>query len=117
MSEAIDEVRLIALSRDAHQTVCGLVQPTEVVDSEEVFAADEVWAEIREVFPAAEAKAGGDEAEPPPAGPESMRIMVLADGETFSALEGCRIFEVPADWDPDAIEEALAEEAWKGERS
>lgn len=117
MSGTIEEVCLIALSRDAHQTVCGLVQPTEVLDSEEVFAADEVWAEIREVFPAAGAAAGEDEADPPPAGPETMRIMVLEDGETFSDIEGCRIFDVPAEWDTEEVEDALAEEVRKGERS
>lgn len=117
MRAKLDEVRLVALSHDAHRTVCGLVQPTDVIDTEQVFAADEVWAEVRSAFPLAEASVGEDEIEPPEPGPEMTRIMVLSDGETFSVLEGCRIFEVPADWDTEQIEEALAEEAWEGERS
>lgn|GEM_PF-3172829 len=44
-------------------------------------------------------------------------IGVLSDGETFSTLAGCRVFEVPADWDTEPIEEVLAEEAWKDEGS
>jgi hypothetical protein len=117
MSAAIEEVRLIALSGEAHRAVCGLVQPTDVVDSAEVFAADEVWAEIHSAFPAAEASVGEDEAEPLAPGPETMRIMVLEDGETFSDLKGCRIFDVPVEWGTEEIEEALAEEAWKGDPS
>jgi hypothetical protein len=117
MSGKLEEVRLVALSGDAHRTVCGLVQPTDAVDTEQVFAAEEVWAEVRSTFPLAEASVGEDEIESPEPGPEMTRIMVLSDGETFSALEGCRVFEVPADWDTEAIEEALAEQAWKGERS
>lgn len=38
------------------------------------------------------------------------RILVLNDGETFSGVEGCAIFEVPDDWDIDQIENALSEE-------
>jgi hypothetical protein len=117
MSGKVEEVRLVALSRDAHRTVCGLVQPTDIIDTEQIFAAEEVWAEVRSAFPLAEASVGEDEIEPPEPGPETTRIMVLCDGETFSALEGCRVFEVPAGWDTEQIEEALAEEAWKGERS
>jgi hypothetical protein len=117
MSGTIEEMRLIALSGEAHRAVCGLVQPTDVVDSAEVFAAEEVWAEIHSSFPAAEASVGRDEDEPRAPGPETMRIMVLDDGETFSSLEGCRIFDVPAQWGTEEIEEALAEEAWKGDPS
>lgn len=117
MSGKLEEVRLVALSRDAHRTVCGLVQPTDVVDTEQVFAAGEVWAEVRSAFPLAEAAVGEDEIEPPEPGAEMTTIMVLSDGETFSALEGCRVFEVPATWDTGEIEEALAEEASREERS
>lgn len=35
------------------------------------------------------------------------RIVVLNDGETFSAVTGSAIFEVPDDWDADRIEAAL----------
>lgn len=117
MSGTIEEVCLIALSRDAHRTVCGLVQPTEVVDSEEVFAADEVWAEIRDLFPAAGATVSEDEAEPLAARPRKTRIMVLEDGESYSDIEGCRIFDVPTEWDTEEIEDALAEEVRKVEHS
>ena len=37
--------------------------------------------------------------------------MVLEDGKTFSDFEGCKIFDVPAEWDTEEIEEALAEAA------
>lgn len=117
MSGKLEEVRLVALSRDAHRTVCGLVQPADVIDTEQVFAPDEVWAEVHSAFPTAEASVGEDEIEPPEPGPETTRIVVLSDGETFSGLEGCQVFEVPADWDTEQIEGALAEEAWKGKRS
>lgn len=36
-------------------------------------------------------------------------IMVLADGETFTALDGCKIVEVPDDYETYEIECALAE--------
>jgi hypothetical protein len=117
MSGEIEEVRLVALGRDAHRTVCGLVQPTEVLDTDQVFAADEVWEEVRAAFPPAEAAVGEDEVELAEPGPDTMRIMVLSDGETFSGLEGCRVFEVPAEWDTEEIEAALAEGASRGERS
>lgn len=42
--------------------------------------------------------------------PETMRIMVLNDGETFSALDGCKIIEVNADLDTDEIEALLADD-------
>lgn len=34
-------------------------------------------------------------------------IMVLNDGETFTDLAGCRIVEVPDNWETEEIEEAL----------
>jgi len=117
MNGEIEEVRLVTLGPDAHRTVCGLVQPTEVFDTDQVFAADEVWEEVRAAFPAAEAAVGKDEVEPPGPGPETMRIMVLSDGETFSGLEGCRVFEVPVEWDTEQIEATLAQGASRGERS
>lgn len=40
-------------------------------------------------------------------------IMVLNDGETFSALEGCRIYSVPDDMDTEDIEHALSEDELK----
>jgi len=111
MSEAMQPVSLVALSPEAFRTVCGLVQPSTVVDSEEVCAADEIWAEIRSAFPAAEAAQGEDEPGPPttPASVETCRILVLDDGETFSGLGGSRIYEIPAEWEIEEIEEALSE--------
>lgn len=44
-----------------------------------------------------------------------MKIVVLNDGKTFSGLEGCRICEVPDDWDIDAIERALDGDDLEGE--
>ncbi|HWC48512.1 MAG TPA: hypothetical protein VG448_06500 [Solirubrobacterales bacterium] len=109
MNGKIEEVRLVALSSDAHRTVCGLVQPSGALDTDQVFAADEVWGEVRAAFPLAEAAVGEDEVEPPEPGPETIKIMVLSDGETFSRLEGCRVFKVPAEWGTEEIEAALAE--------
>ena len=37
-------------------------------------------------------------------------IMVLNDGETFTTLDGCRMIQVPDDWDTDQIEKALHED-------
>lgn len=111
MSKAMEEVRLIPLGEEAHRTICGLVQPTDEVDPSEVFASDEAWSEIHSAFPAAEARPG----EEVPAGlvpapdAETERILVLNDGETFSALAGCRVYKVPAEWGTEEIEEALAE--------
>lgn len=36
-----------------------------------------------------------------------MKIMVLSDGETFSSLDGCAIYEFPDGLETDAIEELL----------
>ena len=36
-----------------------------------------------------------------------MRIMVLNDGETFSDVEGCKVVELPDDFEPNDIEDAL----------
>ena len=36
-----------------------------------------------------------------------MNLMVLDDGETYSALSGCKIVYVPDDFDPSAIEDLL----------
>lgn len=33
-------------------------------------------------------------------------LMVLQDGTTFTSLEGCKIVEVPDDWDEDYLPEA-----------
>ncbi len=111
MSKVMEGMRLIALGGEAHRTVCGLVQPTDEVDPSEVFASDGAWSEIHSAFPAAEARPGEEvPAGPVPApGAETERILVLEDGETFSPLEGCRVYEVPADWGTEEIEEALAE--------
>jgi len=109
MSSSIEEVRLVALGPEAHRTVCGLVQPTEEVDPSEVFASDRAWAEIRSEFPASEARPGEEVPAAPAPGPATERILVLSDGETFSGLEGCRAYEVPAEWGTEEIEEALAE--------
>lgn len=111
MSKAMEEVRLIALGEEAHRTICGLVQPTDEVDPTEVFASDGAWSEIRSAFPADEARPGEEvPAGPVPApGAETERILVLNDGETFSELEGCWVFEIPAEWGTEEIEEALAE--------
>lgn len=38
-----------------------------------------------------------------------MKIMVLADGETFSMLVGCTIVDVPEELTTDQIEEGLEE--------
>jgi len=109
MSKAIEEVRLVALSEEAHRTVCGLVQPTDEIDPSEVFASDGAWSEIRSAFPASEARPGEEVPAAPAPAAETERILVLSDGETFSELEGCRIYEVPAEWGTEEIEGALAE--------
>lgn len=36
-----------------------------------------------------------------------MRIIVLNDGETYSALEGVSWYHVPDNWTPEDIEQAL----------
>jgi hypothetical protein len=111
MSAAIEELRLVALSPAAHRTVCGLVQPTEEIDPAEIYADDQVWEEIRSIFPAEEACLD-EEGPGVPGGspaPETTQIVVLNDGETFSALQGARIYEVPAGWETEEIEAALAE--------
>ena len=112
MKERIEEVRLIALGAEAHRTICSLVAPTDDIDPGEVFASDEAWAEIRAAFPTSETRPGeAPEQRPGAAEPpeERVRIVVLADGETISALGGSRIYDVPADWGTEEIEEALAE--------
>jgi hypothetical protein len=109
MSNAIEEVCLVVLSPEAHRTVCGLVQPTDEVDPTEVFASDGAWAEIRSAFPATEARPGKEVPAAPAPGPATERILVLDDGETFSPLEGCRVYEVPSEWGTEEIEGALAE--------
>jgi hypothetical protein len=40
--------------------------------------------------------------------PDTRRIVVLLDGETYGPLEGSRVCEVPVSFDADAIEDALA---------
>jgi hypothetical protein len=109
MSNAIEEVRLVALGPEAHRTVCGLVQPTDEVDPTEVFASKEAWAEIRSAFPASEARPGKEAPAALAPAPETERILVLNDGETFSELNGCRVYEVPAEWETEEVEKALAE--------
>lgn len=37
----------------------------------------------------------------------SMRIMVLNDGETWTEAAGCKLMEVPGDWDDATIAAAL----------
>jgi hypothetical protein len=118
MKETIEEMRLIALSREAHRTICGLVAPTDVIDPTEVFASEQAWAEIRTTFPACEARPGEASEELPTAAEspeERVRIVVLADGETFSAIGGARGDEVPALWETDEVELALAKARNKGE--
>jgi hypothetical protein len=44
--------RAVALSAAAHRVVCGMVQPTDVVDADTVTADDHIWVEVRRVFPA-----------------------------------------------------------------
>lgn len=111
MSSSIEEVCLIALGEEAHRTVCGLVQPTDKINPSEVFASDGAWSEIRSAFPASDARPGEEVPAAPAPAPvvETERILVLNDGETFSELEGCRVYEVPAEWGTEEIEEALAE--------
>jgi hypothetical protein len=46
--------RNVTLSEKAHLLLCGLVQATEDIDSEHIFAPDELWAELRALFPADE---------------------------------------------------------------
>jgi len=58
----------LALSPVAYRTVCGLVQPNDVIDSEHVLAPEEVWAELLSTFPvcnAAEGEVEEDEEETP----------------------------------------------------
>ncbi len=40
--------------------------------------------------------------------PHTVRILVLADGETYGPLEGSRVCEIPSWFDAEAIEEALS---------
>ncbi|MBS1895594.1 MAG: hypothetical protein JST59_30205 [Actinobacteria bacterium] len=40
--------------------------------------------------------------------PDTVRIVVLPDGETYGPLEGSRVCEIPSWFDAEAIEEALA---------
>lgn len=110
------ELRWVVLSLDAHRTICGLVQPSEEIDSEEVFVADEVWAEIRSAFPVAEARVGAEEPAAPVAEAvtDTTRIVVLDDGETFSTIGGCRVYDVPAEWGTEEIEKALDQGEVKG---
>jgi hypothetical protein len=39
--------------------------------------------------------------------PDSGFLMVLNDGETFTALSGCKILRCPNDWDTAQVEAAL----------
>ena len=39
--------------------------------------------------------------------PDTVRIVVLADGETYGPLQGSRVCEIPSWFDAEAIEEAL----------
>lgn len=39
-----------------------------------------------------------------------MKIMVLSDGETFSSLDGCAIYEVPDELEIEEIETLLADD-------
>ena len=39
--------------------------------------------------------------------PGRVRIIVLDDGETYTGVRGCAIYEVDADMDGDEIEDAL----------
>ena len=43
--------KTITLSDDAYRVLCGLVQPTGVVDSDDVQAHDATWRELRGTFP------------------------------------------------------------------
>ena len=40
---------------------------------------------------------------------DKTQIVVLNDGETFSAIGGCRVYDVPLEWGIEEIEDALAE--------
>lgn len=40
-------------------------------------------------------------------------IMVLNDGETFTGLQGCKIYAVPEDSTTDEVEEGLKDEKWE----
>ncbi len=57
--------RLTELSPDAHRVLCGLVQPSDVVDADDITAGPNTWAELRRTFPASgyrpEGEDGGDE--------------------------------------------------------
>jgi hypothetical protein len=55
-----DADRLVALSGGAHQLLCGLVQPCDVVGRVGEHADDGVWEELREAFPLAEYASGPD---------------------------------------------------------
>jgi len=37
-----------------------------------------------------------------------MKIMVLNDGETYTSIKGCKIVELPDEFEPNDIEESLA---------
>lgn len=41
---------------------------------------------------------------------EVQHLMVLDDRSTFGGLHGCRIYEMPAAWDSEEIEDALGGE-------
>lgn len=47
-------------------------------------------------------------------GPDTVRIVVLPDGQTYGPLIGTRVYEVPSSADAEAIEEALASGTLEG---
>ena len=43
--------RTITISDEAYRALCGLVQPSDIVDADEVYTSDHTWDEIRAAFP------------------------------------------------------------------
>lgn len=128
-SDLTDDLLLCGCPKDvvigdgAHQEGCSM----------SLHSINEVWATILSILPDAEIledaegqiviytgmeeisteKMSGRFVKPQPAiGPtpeDHIRIMVLDDGETYSALQGCTIHEVPLEYDGDMTEEALSQ--------
>lgn len=45
------DLKLLVLTKEEHQLICGMVQPTSDIDSDGVCANHEVWEGVREKFP------------------------------------------------------------------
>lgn len=52
----IQRMHKVSISHDAYRALCGLVQDSEDVSSEAVFAYPATWDELRATFPIADAR-------------------------------------------------------------